>query len=171
LADIIILVMLAIGLIAGYKDGLVKGLFDIVGLILGVVAAISLTSGVVGFLETLGINQGEYLPIIVAIAIFVVVVAVLSAFAEFIKSLLKVLFLGKVDQLLGMVLGLAKSLLFVSILAWVFGQFGVFEQEMKDSMILEALLPMVKENYNRASERIGLLQSLNHMLETLFPTE
>jgi uncharacterized membrane protein required for colicin V production len=101
----------------------------------------------------------------------VVVVAVLSAFAEFIKSILKVLFLGKVDQILGMVLGVAKSLLFVSILAWVFGQFGVFEQEIMDSSILEALVPFVKEAYQKASERMELLQSLNHLLETLFPAE
>lgn len=163
--------MLAIGLVAGWKDGLVKGIFDIIGQILGIVAAISLSSGVVGFLEGLGVDRGEYLPIIVAIAIFVVVVAVLSAFAELIKSILKVLFLGKVDQLLGMLLGLAKSLVFVSILAWIFGQFGVFEQEMKDSVILEALLPWVKDAYEQATERIALVQSFNQMLETLFPAE
>ena len=171
MADIIILLLLAMGLVAGYKDGLVKGVFEIVGLVLGMVAAISLSSGVVGFLETLGINRGEYLPIIVAIAIFVVVVAVLSAFAAFIKSILKVLFLGKLDQLLGLALGLAKSLLFISILAWVFEQFGVFEQEMKDSRILETLLPLVKGAYEKAAERIGLVQSFHQMLETLFPAE
>jgi uncharacterized membrane protein required for colicin V production len=171
LADLVILIIAAIGLISGYKNGLVKGLFDIAGLTLGIVAAISLTSGVVGFLQTMGVNEGEYLPIIVALIIFVIVVAVLSALAEFIKSILKVLFLGKLDQLLGMALGLAKSLLFVCVLAWVFAQLDVFTQEINDSLILEAVLPVVQNGYEKASERIGLVQSFNQILETLFPAD
>lgn len=171
MTDLIVIAILLIGLVAGYKDGFIKGILDLLGLVVGIVAAISLTSGVVGFIDSFGISQGEYLPIIVAIVIFIVVVGVLSAFAEFLKSMLKVLLLGKVDQLLGLLFGGLKALVFLSILAWVFGQFGVFEDRINQSVILGHYLPWAEDAYRHLSERFGWIQSLNNIVDTIFPSE
>lgn len=147
LVDIILVIVLILGISTGYRTGFVKGLLDVLGIIVGVVAALTLSNGLVGLLTSMGVNESEYLPIIIALVIFILVMVVFSMLAEFLRTILKALFLKKVDGIAGAVLGLAKITIFISVFFWVSSKFGFLTEQREESKVLGVIQPYSEKMY------------------------
>jgi membrane protein required for colicin V production len=94
----IVIIVITLGLVIhGIVFGLIRGLFDIVGIIAGYLLAVHYSS-------TLNMPS-----VLAFILVFVVVVVVISILGRIISKLVHVTPIGLIDRLLGGVLGLAKA--------------------------------------------------------------
>ena len=96
--DIVLMIILCGLVIHGIVFGLIRGLFDIAGIILGYLLAVHYSSTL------------EMPHVLAFILIFVVVVIVASLLGRIVSKLVHVTPLGIIDRLLGGILGLLKAL-------------------------------------------------------------
>ena len=113
--DILISVILGYSLIRGLFRGLVKEISSIIGVFGGFYAAYSYYGHLARLLSGL-ISDVSYLNILSFLVIFCGVLVVVSVLGIIIKYLLNIAFLGWVDRIGGVVFGLAKGILIVSVL-------------------------------------------------------
>jgi membrane protein required for colicin V production len=116
--DIVILVILAIAAFTGLKAGIIKVLFTIVGIIVGVILAGRFSDDFAGVLTFIDPDWAK----IAAFAIILVAVLVISGIlAALLSKLISLVLLGWVNRLAGAILGIVVGAIFCSaILAiWV----------------------------------------------------
>lgn len=113
--DILILVILGYSLIRGLFRGLVKEVSSVIGVFGGFYAAYTYYQNVAGLLSGL-IQDISYLNILSFLIIFCGVLIVVSVLGIIIKYLMNITFLGWIDRIGGVVFGLAKGILIVSVL-------------------------------------------------------
>ena len=113
--DILIIVILGYSLVRGLFRGLVKELSSIVGVLGGFYAAYTYYNVLAGLLSRL-IHDISYLNILSFLIIFCGVLIIVGVLGVIIKYLLNIAFLGWIDRISGVVFGVLKGILIVSIL-------------------------------------------------------
>jgi membrane protein required for colicin V production len=113
--DILILVILGYSLIRGLFRGLVKEISSVIGVFGGFYAAFTYYKVLASLLAGL-IQDVSYLNILSFLIIFCSVLIVVSVLGVIIKYLLNITFLGWFDRVGGVIFGLAKAILIVSVL-------------------------------------------------------
>jgi len=113
--DILIIIVLGYSLVRGLFRGLVKEVSSIIGVLGGFYAAYTYYKVLAGWLAGL-INDISYLNILSFLIIFCGVLIVVGVLGVVIKYLLNIAFLGWVDRIGGVIFGVLKGILIVSIL-------------------------------------------------------
>jgi membrane protein required for colicin V production len=116
--DIVIIIALALGAFSGLKAGLIKVLFSVAGILLGIFLAGRFADDFAGVLTFIPDDWAK----IAAFAIILVVVMIIAAIlASVLSKLISLVLLGWVNRLAGAVLGLFVAALFCgAVLAiWV----------------------------------------------------
>ena len=113
--DILIIVILGYSLVRGLFRGLVKEVSSIIGVLGGFYAAYTYYKVLAGLLSGL-IHDTAYLNILSFLIIFCGVLIIVGVLGVIIKYLLNIAFLGWVDRFGGVVFGVLKGILIVSIL-------------------------------------------------------
>lgn len=114
--DILILLILGIAAIKGFIDGFIKELASLAALILGIWAAIRFSSFTAAKLYDYFDMTGKYTGIIAFILTFVIVVIAIHFIGLLIDKLVKAVALGFINRLLGLVFGVFKSTLILSVI-------------------------------------------------------
>ncbi len=109
------MVILGYSLVRGLFRGLVKELSSIIGVLGGFYAAYTYYKVLAGLLAGL-IHDTSYLNILSFLTIFCFVLIVVGVLGVIIKYVLNIAFLGWVDRIGGVVFGVLKGVLIVSIL-------------------------------------------------------
>lgn len=118
-ADIFLLLLLALGAYSGYKEGFLMELFSLVAIVLGIFGGFKLMGEGMILLQDHFNADKKVLPYISFIVIFLVIVTVVTLIGRIIKKSIDKSFLGKMDQLMGLILGGFKTLFLVSVLIWI----------------------------------------------------
>ncbi len=113
--DILIIVILGYSLVRGLFRGLVKELSSIVGVLGGFYAAYTYYTVLADMLSRF-IHDISYLNILSFLIIFCGVLIIVGVLGVIIKYLLNIAFLGWIDRIGGVVFGVLKGVLIVSIL-------------------------------------------------------
>ena len=113
--DILIIVILGYSLVRGLFRGLVKEVSSIIGVFGGFYAAYTYYKILAKLFSGL-INDVSYLNILSFLIIFCGVLIVVSVLGVIIKYLLNIAFLGWVDRIGGLIFGITKGILIVSVL-------------------------------------------------------
>ena len=108
----------------GFSHGLVHELASLIGLILGIYAALHFSEYMGNFLSSLFTINERYLPVISFIATFVVVVLVIFLIGWIIGKMLDLVALGFINRLFGAIFGVIKGIVLVSLIFLVLGHFG-----------------------------------------------
>ncbi len=117
--DIVLIIILIIGAIAGYKKGFLSELFTLLGIILGVLAGFKLMGAAMLLLdEHYDINE-NVLPYAAFGVVFLIVVIGVTLLGKAFKSSLEKTVLGSVDKLAGGLLGILKTAFMLSVLIWI----------------------------------------------------
>lgn len=114
--DFVIIILLVFGLARGYINGFVKELASLLALILGIWGAIKFSSWTAARLYDYFDMTGRYVGIIAFLVTFIVIVIIIHFIGLVIDKLTDKLSLGFLDSLVGMVFGVFKSALFLSII-------------------------------------------------------
>ena len=118
--DIILGLLLVFSAIGGFKKGLIAELASLAALILGIWGAIEFSDITAEFLiENLNI-QTKHLNIISFVVTFVVIVILVHVVGNVVNKLVDTVMLGFVNRLAGLVFGILKSVLILSVLLVVF---------------------------------------------------
>ena len=113
--DILIIVILGYSLVRGLFRGLVKEVSSLIGVLGGFYAAYTYYKVLAGLLAGL-IHDPSYLNILSFLIIFCCVLIIVGVLGVIMKYVLNISFLGWVDRIGGVIFGVLKGILIVSIL-------------------------------------------------------
>jgi membrane protein required for colicin V production len=136
--DLVILVLLIISAIAGLVSGLIKSLFSLAGLILGVVLA---GRFYVALAENLGfISNDNGARIVAFIIIFVGVMIIAAILGVFFTKLVSTILLGWLNRLLGAFFSVILGAIFIGAILAVWVKFAGPNSAITGSVIASFLL-------------------------------
>jgi membrane protein required for colicin V production len=118
--DIILGLLLIFAAISGFRKGLIVELVSLAALILGIWGAIEF-SGVTSEFLTENLNlKTEYLNIISFVVTFIVIVILVHIVGNVIDKIVETAMMGFLNKLAGMVFGVLKSALILSVILVIF---------------------------------------------------
>ncbi len=179
--DLAYLFVLIMAALKGIQRGFIVGIFSLVAFIVGLAAALKLSSVVaVRMGESTGISA-RWLPVISFLAVFIGVVLLVNVGAKIIEKAVEMMMLGIVNRIAGVVLYVLLHTIIFSILLFYATQLGwIGDQTIRDSRVygwvqpvgplvidgLGKLFPMfsdlfeqLKEFFQKVSEKIPEQQS------------
>ena len=107
--DIIILVLLALAVFKGIKDGLMRQLGGIVGLILGIFLAGRFSAMLSGWLQRVAPTLSESVVKVLSFIVIIVVVCLcVVLLSRLLEKVIKITTLGWINRLLGALLALSQ---------------------------------------------------------------
>ncbi len=118
--DVILGLLLIFSVIGGFKNGLITEIASLAALILGIWGAIHFSYITTELLIKYFDLKSYYLNIISFGVTFIVIVILVHIVGNVVNNMFDSMVLGVVNKLGGMVLGLARSILFLSIVLLVF---------------------------------------------------
>lgn len=152
IVDIVIIAIIGIGAFRGYKNGLIIELASLLGFLIGIYCAIHYTELAMLSLPDLSIEKNT-LQLICFILIFACCIAILYGIGKLIEKFVSVVMLGKLNQIAGIVFGIAKT---TFILSGLIVLFNVFDDEPN-------FVP------KQAKEESKLYKPLSTLAPTVFP--
>jgi membrane protein required for colicin V production len=134
--DFIILLPAAWFAFKGFSRGLVLELTSLIGLILGIYLSLHFSGFAAGFLTDTFHITGKYLPILSFIVTFLAVIIVFYIIGKIITKMFDAVALGFFNRLLGLIFGILKAAVLVSLLFFVIQSFDrdekLITREAKD---------------------------------------
>ncbi|MCX6320363.1 MAG: CvpA family protein [Bacteroidia bacterium] len=113
--DAVIVIILILSLVMGFINGLVKEVASLAALILGIWGAIKFSSFTAEKLYDYFDMTGQYVGIIAFLITFGIIVVIIHFIGILADKLVDAVSLGFVNRLLGIVFGLLKSVLIMSV--------------------------------------------------------
>ena len=136
--DIVLLVLIAIPTIIGLRMGIIKAVFSVVGVIVGVVLAGRLY---VSFSESLTFISDPGVAKVVAFAIILIVVMIIAAvLSAVLKKVVSAVLLGWVNRLGGAILGFILGAIFCGAVVTMWVKFLGIGDAISNSAIAGILL-------------------------------
>jgi membrane protein required for colicin V production len=138
--DIVLGLLLAFGVIQGFRKGFILELASLVGLILGVYGAIYFSHFAAGLLESITNWEAYTVELVAFIATFLVILIAIALIARLFTKIINWAALGILNRLLGAVFGLFKIALFLSIFLLFLNsfnrEFSFLSDEKKENSLL-----------------------------------
>lgn len=144
--DIIIVIILLWGAWRGWRAGFIKEIFSACGFVVGLILAMLFYS-VLGehFAPALGSgSQASFIGCVLAFILIWVVVPILFGFvANALTKTVKALHAGAFNSLLGMIVGVAKYFLLISVVFSAMAYVGILSEEKKQQSLLYPYITVV----------------------------
>ena len=142
--DIILLILLLLSALNGFKNGFVEELAGLVALILGILAAIKFSAVLGGYLTDTFQWDGKYVNILAFIGIFIFVIILINIIGALISNLLKAIKLNFINRLAGLLFGALKGIIILSVFLVVINK---IDQDVH-------LIPVEAKNNSRMFEPV-----------------
>lgn len=126
--DLVLGILLILGAISGFSKGLIAEVASLAALILGIWGAIEFSYITSDFLVENFQLTTDYLNIISFVVTFIVIVILVHIVGSTVNKLIDTVMLGWINKLAGLVFGLLKSALILSILLVIFDK---IDQDVK----------------------------------------
>ena len=133
--DIIIAVALIIAIFKGYQQGLIVALFSVLAFIIGIAAAMKLSTVVAGYIGKAVEVSDQWLPVISFVVVFLIVVLLIHWGAKLIQKTVQLAMLGWVNRLGGVLLFCVLYILIFSVLIFYAEQVSLIKPETKDASV------------------------------------
>jgi len=127
--DIIFVILMILALIHGYRRGFIVAIFSFVAIIIGLAAALKLSTVVARHIGTAVKVSDRWLPFVSFLVVFVIVVVLIRLGAKAIERISEAVMLGWFNRLAGIVLYAAIYLTIFSILLFYAGQIKILSPE------------------------------------------
>ena len=167
--DIIFLVFVVIGCIKGYREGIIKSIFTVAALIVGVILALKFSYLASDYIAQAFDLPPKWLPIVSFAIVMLAVFGIVQLMGKGLENLLKMIQLNFINRLGGMILWAGVKILTLSILIWLIGQTGFIKPEVKEASItypfLESFGPSI---INYIGEIFPPARGLLESIEALF---
>ena len=138
--DYIILILLLIGLITGFAQGVIKQAFGLGGLLGGLVCGALLYKPAAVFLQDVVDMDDNVAQVVAFIVILILVPVVFSIVGNLLSKLVHIISLGFVDRLLGGIFGVVKFFIVIGLCIQLLEMAGVADKLIRNSEKKESLL-------------------------------
>ncbi len=167
--DIILAILLVLALVKGYQRGLIVGVFSLVAVIIGLAAAMKLSTAVAGYLgKSVKISE-QWLPVISFAVVFLVVILLIRLGANAIERTVEMATLGWLNKLGGMLLYAAIYILVYSVLLFYAGQMQLIKKETIDHSVTYSFVqPWGPKAINSFGSIIPVFKNMFAELEAFF---
>ena len=136
--DIVILILLVVPILIGLKIGIIKVLFTVAGMIVGVVLAGRFSESLAGSLTF--ISDPRWANVAAFAIILIVVMIIASILAGVLKKITSAVLLGWVNRLGGAVLGFVMGFVFCGAILSIWVKFLGIGDSVSDSALANLLL-------------------------------
>jgi membrane protein required for colicin V production len=126
--DLIFVVILLLAVIKGYRRGLIVGIFSFIAVVVGLAAAIKLSTVVARYIGEAVKVSDRWLPIISFAAVFIIVVLLVRLGANAIQRTVEIGMLGWVNRLGGVILYAALYITVFSVILFFAEQVHLLKQ-------------------------------------------
>lgn len=170
--DIIIAIALIFAIIKGYQRGLIVALFSILAFIIGIAAAMKLSTIVAEYIGKSTKVSEQWLPVISFALVFVIVVLLIRWGAILIQKSVQFAMLGWINRLGGILLFVALYILIYSVLIFYADQLELIKSETKKDSIAYSYIqpwgPKVIEGFGKIVPIFkGMFQDLKDFFGTV----
>lgn len=150
--DIVVVILLLFATFKGLRKGFVVGLFSFLAFIIGLAAAIKLSTVAAFHLgNSINISQ-RWLPVLAFILVFILVVFLVGLGARAIEAVIKMTMLGWANKLGGIILFVFIYLFIFSIILFYAEQLHLIKPEtMQNSVAYPILQPLAPKVINALS--------------------
>ncbi len=142
--DIILIVILAVAFIAGFRKGLIIELATLAALVLGVWAGFYFSDWVSSLIETGFDYHGKYINIISFIIIFIVVIVLMQLLGRALTKVVNLTAMGFLNKLGGGIFSVLKAAVILSVLIYFMNRFdedrSFIPQESRQNSLLFPLV-------------------------------
>jgi membrane protein required for colicin V production len=142
--DAIIAVPLIYGAWKGYQKGLIYEIAMLLGLLAGVYLAFKFSGLAQGYIRQWLPESGSWLPFISFIIVFGVILLIFIFYARLLEAVLKITSLNLFNKIAGLLLGIVKFTLAVSVIFWLLkpleGKLNVIPDNSRKESLLYPLV-------------------------------
>lgn len=169
LLDIIFVLVVITAMIRGYQRGLIVGIFSFVALIVGLAAAIKLSTVVAGYLgRTIKVSE-QWLPLLSFALIFLVVALLVHLLARIIEKSVQIVMLGWLNRLGGMIFFIALYVIVFSVVLFYLEQMKVVgPNTINKSLTYSFVQPWGPKAINSFALVVPIFKDMFKDLETFF---
>ena len=172
LIDLVFAVLLLIACIKGYQKGLVIALFSIIAFIIGLAAALKLSTLVAAWLKDSLSVSGKWLPFISFILVFFIVVLLVRLGSKLIEKTFQALMLGWANRLGGMIFYALLYIIIFSVFLFFCEKIHLFEPSViESSLTYHFVQPWGPKVINGLGNIIPVFKGMFISLERFFGTE
>ena len=169
LLDLIFAVIIILAVLRGYQRGLVVGLFSLVAVIIGLAAAMKLSTAVAGYIgKSVKVSDG-WLPIISFAVVFLIVILLIRLGARAIEKTVEVAMLGWVNKIGGIILFAAIYMVVFSVLLFYAEQMKLLQPEtINKSVTYSFVQPWGSKAINGFGSVLPIFKGMFNDLEQFF---
>ena len=147
--DILIGLPLLWAIYKGFTKGLIIEVATLLALVLGIYGAIHFSDFTADFIRNRFDYDSQYMAYIAFVVTFLIIVIALNVLGKLLNSLVEAVALGMINRLLGVVFGLMKGILIISIVVhlvdYVDRKFDFISEEKKEKSILYEPMQLISE--------------------------
>jgi membrane protein required for colicin V production len=129
--DIVFAIILVFAVYKGYNRGLIVAVFSFVAVVIGMAAALKLTTVAVLYAQQHWLVHTRWLPVLCFISLFVGVVLLVRLGASLLQKLVELAMMGWLNKLGGIILYSAIFIIAYSVLLWIANQLYWLSPETK----------------------------------------
>ena len=167
--DIICIVVVILGILRGYQRGLIIGVFSLLSVIIGLAAALKLSTVVAAYIGKSVKVSDEWLPLISFALVFLAVVLLIRLGAKAIEKAFEVALLGWANRLGGIIFFVAIYLLVLSVLFFYGEQMKIITPEtIQQSKTWALVSPWGPKVINTVGSAIPVFKDMFGELQEFF---
>ena len=167
--DIVFALLMLLAIYKGYRRGLIVAIFSVIALLVGLAAAIKLSTLVAAYLDNSLNVSARWLPVISFIGVFIGAVFIVRLGAAAIEKTLELAMLGWLNRIGGILLYAALYTIILSVLLFYLEKINLLTQE---TMSASATYKYLQSLGPRAINGIGIVipffKNMFHELERFF---
>ena len=133
--DLTLVILLVLAVFKGFKKGLIVGIFSFLAIIIGLAAAMKLSTVVAGYIGQSVNVSDEWLPVISFAAVFIVVVLLIRWGATAIEKIAETVLLGWLNKLGGIIFFSAFYITIFSVILFYAVQLQLIKPETIDKSV------------------------------------
>lgn len=127
--DIIFVIILVLAIIKGFRRGLIVGIFSLLAVVIGLAAAMKLSTVAAGYLGDAVSISDRWLPVLSFAVVFIAVVLLIRLGANAVEKAVQAVTLGWLNRLGGILLYLAIYITIFSVVLFYLDQAGIIRQQ------------------------------------------
>ena len=167
--DIIFAIILVLAIIKGFQRGLIVGLFSFLAIIIGLAAAIKLSTVVAGYIGKAIKISDAWLPVVSFAVVFIVVILLVRLGANLIQKTVEIAMLGWINRLGGILFYLAIYVVAYSVLLFYAEQIKLVQPDTaKESVTYGWIRPLGPKVIDAFAYVVPFFRNMFTDLETFF---
>jgi len=150
--DIIVLIPIVYFGVMGFRNGFVRELFGVAGIVLSIFLTFYYMHSLAEIIVSYGLVNAEFAPYISGIIIFIGTLATVQLIAWVIKKFLEKVYLSTANRILGSIFGILKSSIIISALLLLLSGLKLPSEDLrKESISYPYLVQVAPLAYNTAA--------------------